>query len=297
MAATASSPSSIGIIDTKETVNALQSEIQDLRSSLSESVDKNEMLVEEVKQLREELEFHVGAGTDEPLLGRLQDSQRSVRKLVAENQRLVETIELLRHHNLVLGDDVDAFLRLCHAIREEVEAFWFDDLKYGTLLSAISECNGFANCIQLLLNESSNPTEGLFAGLEMVYEDDDEEEKRVRLQEVIQELRAQLEEVMIRAAIAEAERDLYRAQVEEDLLAAGESPLTASSVFLSPLPPPGSGLLPLLSPYVEDVDGELLLSAGTEDAIDGTFLDDLQSEKESASDEYYGLPSFTTGEL
>ncbi|KAG8942489.1 hypothetical protein FRC03_003163 [Tulasnella sp. 419] len=69
MATTASSPSSIGIIDTKETVDALQSEIQDLRSSLSESVDKNEMLVEEVKQLREELEFHVGAGTDEPLLG------------------------------------------------------------------------------------------------------------------------------------------------------------------------------------------------------------------------------------
>ncbi|KAG8942115.1 hypothetical protein FRC03_003650 [Tulasnella sp. 419] len=254
------------------------------------------MLVEEVKQLREELEFHVGAGTDEPLLGRLQDSQRSVRKLVAENQRLVETIELLRRHNLVLGDDVDAFLRLCHAIREEVEEFWFDDLKYGTLLSAISECNGFANRVQLLLNESSNPTEGLFAGLEMVYEDDDEEEKRVRLQEVIQELKAELEEAATRAAIAETERDLYRAQVEEDLLAAGESPLTASSVFPSPLPPPGSGLLPLLSPYVEDVDGESLLGAGTEDAIDGTFLDELESE-ESVSDEYYGLPSFTTGEL
>ncbi|KAG8947752.1 hypothetical protein FRC03_000939 [Tulasnella sp. 419] len=171
------------------------------------------------------------------------------------------------------------------------------DLKYGTLLSAISECNGFANRIQLLLNESSNPTEGLFAGLEMVYEDDDEEEKRVRLQEVIQELKAQLEEVMTRAAIAEAEQDLYRAQVEGDLLAAGESPLTASSVFPSPLPPPGSGLQPLPSPYVEDVDGESLLGPGTEDAIDGTFLDELESEKESVSDEYYGLPSFTTGEL
>ncbi|KAG8926443.1 hypothetical protein FRC02_008878 [Tulasnella sp. 418] len=130
----------------------------------------------------------------------------------------------------------------------------------------------------------------------MVYEDDDEEEKRVRLQEVIQELKAELEEAATRAAIAETERDLYRAQVEEDLLAAPESPLTASSVFPSPLPSPGSGLQPLPSPYVEDVDGESLLGAGTEDAIDGTFLDELESE-ESVSDEYYGLPSFTTGEL
>ncbi|KAG8943215.1 hypothetical protein FRC03_002597 [Tulasnella sp. 419] len=66
MAATLPSPSSVVIAKPKEIDSALQSEeIRDLRRLFRGSVDQSKMLVEEAKQLGEDLEekeFCVGAG-------------------------------------------------------------------------------------------------------------------------------------------------------------------------------------------------------------------------------------------
>ncbi|KAG8947753.1 hypothetical protein FRC03_000940 [Tulasnella sp. 419] len=174
MAAALPSPNSVVIAKLEETASAVQSEeIRDLSRLLSGNVDQNKMLVEEAKQLREDLEeeFCVGAGDCKI---RSVAFATLLQRMTGWLRRL--TIEVLKRDSLVLGDEMDGYLRLFHAIHEE-------DLKYKTLLCAITECDGLAKRVQFLLDECIIPTEGLFAGLEMVYEDNDEEEERKNFKE------------------------------------------------------------------------------------------------------------------